>query len=150
MTHFVGRLFGLARDKRTDGRLVFDPSKTCPECGTKLAARRDESHESKTESISAKQVEDSCNSSLRNEDAAWHCPNLDCPGRIRERIEHWCSPGAMAIAGADAAFLAQLVKRGLVRDVVELYSLKPAEVAGLEEGYKEFAKGFLEAVIASK
>ena len=150
MIKSTGKLFASIFGNLSVSGKTFHPSETCPECGAKLAAWRDESHESKTESISANQAEDSCNASLRNEDAAWHCPNLDCPGRTRERIEHWCSPEAMSIPGADQSLVAQLVNRGLVRDVAELYSLKPAEVAGLEGRDKEFAKSFLEAVIASK
>jgi len=146
----VAKMFGLALDERTDQRMVFHPSKTCPECGTKLAARRDELYESQTALRSAERDEDSCDSSLRDEDGAWHCPNLDCPARLRERIEHWCSPGAMDIAIADKALVAQLVGQGLVRDVAELYSLKLSEVAALEGRDKKFAQSFLDQLAASK
>jgi len=121
---FLSKIFGSTEDKQADGRTAFHPSKSCPECGTKLAAW--------------------------DEDGAWHCPNLDCPARVRERIEHWCSPEAMNIAGADKAVVAQLVGRGLVRDVAELYSLRLAEVAGLKGRGKAFAGRLLEAVTASK
>lgn len=93
---------------------------------------------------------DSGNSSLHDEDAAWHCPNLDCPARLRERLEHWCSPEAMDIAGADGTLISQLVKQGLARDVAELYSLKLAELAALDAQGKEFAKGFLAQLTNSK
>jgi DNA ligase (NAD+) len=69
---------------------------------------------------------------------------------VRERIERWCSPEAMDIAGADKALVARLVNGGLVRDVAELYSLKLAEVAALEGRDQNFARDFLEAVAASK
>jgi DNA ligase (NAD+) len=146
MSKFIGKMF----DKLLASHVVLHDAKTCPECGSKLAARRDELHESPSRSPEPDEVRDSCNSSFRDREEAWYCPNLDCPARLRERIEHWCSPGAMNIAIADKALVAQLLKRGLVRDVAELYSVRLSEVAALEGRDKEFAKAFLAQLASSK
>lgn len=150
MTKSVTRMFGLARDEGTDDEMVFHPSKTCPECGTKLAARMDELQESQSVSCPIKEDGDSCNSSLRNEDSTWHCPNLDCPALVRQQIEHWCSSGAMDIAIADKPLVAQLVKQGLVFNVAELYSLKLKEVAAMEGRNQQFATDFQDQLAVSK
>ena len=80
----------------------------------------------------------------------WRCTNLDCPAQLRARIDHWCSPGAMDIAGGDAAFVAVLVDNGLVRDVAELYRLKVREIAALPGMNKDSAQKFLDAITASR
>jgi len=136
--------------KQSGVKITFHPSKTCPECGTRLATGKADLHESSSRAPGPEEIGDSCNSSLRTEDAKWRCPNLDCPARVRERIEHWCSGGAMDIPLADKSLIAQLVKQGLVRDVAELYSVKISEVAALEDRDKEFAKSFIEQLAASK
>ena len=78
------------------------------------------------------------------------CPNPDCPAQIREHLKHWCSPGAMDIAGGDEALIVRLVNVGLVRDVAELYLLKAWEVAALEGVDEKSAKKFVDAIAASK
>jgi DNA ligase (NAD+) len=126
MIKSIGKLFALAFGNQAGGGKTFHPSKTCPECGSKLFAE--------------------AGSDVEN----WRCPNLDCPARIRGRIEHWCSPGAMDIAGGDAALVAQLVGKGLVRDVAELYRLRVAEIAALPGMDKDSAKNFFDAITASQ
>jgi DNA ligase (NAD+) len=105
---------------------VFHPSLKCPECGSKLWAETGPA-----------------------EPAVWLCPNPDCPAELRARIAHWCSPGAMDIAGGEA-LATQLVKSGLVLDVAELYRLKPGELPRLEQLDAQSAKNFLKAIAASK
>jgi DNA ligase (NAD+) len=112
--------------------------------------RRDELHESLTDTRSPEKDGDSCNSSLRGEGGIWSCPNLDCPAQIRARIEHWCSPAAMDIEGGDAALVATLVGRGLARDVAELYRLKIGEIAALPGMNQDSAKRFFDAITASQ
>ena len=123
----LSKIFGVAADAQTTDRLVFHTSRTCFECGTKLARQTESSSE-----------------------ADWHCPNLDCPVRVRGRIEHWCSPGALDIPLADKALVAQLVNQGLVFDAAELYSLKLKEAAALEGRNEQFAKEFLDQLAVSK
>jgi DNA ligase (NAD+) len=56
----------------------------------------------------------------------------------------------MDIPLGDDTVLAKLVGGGLVRDVSELYRLKPAEVAGLEGMNPDSARGLVEAIDASR
>jgi DNA ligase (NAD+) len=56
----------------------------------------------------------------------------------------------MDIEGGGEVLARQLVKSGLVRDVAELYSLKLAEVAGLERMGEKSARNFLEGLEQSK
>lgn len=125
MIKSVARIFTLAFGSPTGNGKTFHPSQTCPECGSKLCA------EVGTADI-------------------WLCPNLDCPAQLRARLAHWCSPGALNIAGGDAAFVAQLVGKGLARDVAELYRIKVAELAALPEMDKLSAQTIFDAITASQ
>lgn len=84
------------------------------------------------------------------ETEGWRCPNLDCPAQLRARIEHWCSPAAMDVSGADAALVAKWVGQGLVRDPAELYRLKLAEIAALEGMNADSARKIFDAITASQ
>jgi len=115
----------LAFGNEADKGKIFHPSSHCPECSSKLWA----------DAGAAQPV--------------WRCPNPDCPAELRARIAHWCSPGAMDIAGGEA-LATQLVKSGLVLDVAELYRLKPGELTRLEHLDAQSAKNILKAIAASK
>ncbi len=99
-------------------------TKTCPECGSQLM--------------------------LADSVAEPVCSNPDCPAQVRRGLAHWCAPEVMDLPGADAALIALLVGRGLVRDVAELYRLKVSELAALPGGDEVAARKFWEAIAASR
>jgi DNA ligase (NAD+) len=116
--------------KRTGKEASFRFPTTCPECGSKVAR--------------APGIVEG------DEGVVWRCLNPDCPAQVRGRIEHWCARGAMDIEGGGEVLVRQLVQSGLVRDVADLYSLKLAEVAGLERMGEKSARNFLDGVAASR
>lgn len=126
----IPAVVGVVLTKRTGKETVFEFPKTCPECGSKVA-RGDSGVEGEAAVV-------------------WRCTNPDCPAQVRGRIEHWCARGAMDIEGAGEVLVAQLVGRGLVQDVADLYTLKLAEVASLERMGEKSAQNFLDGVEASK
>jgi len=115
--------------RRTGKETSFRFPTTCPECGSMV---------SRAPGI----VEG-------DEGVVWRCLNPDCPAQVRGRLEHWCARGAMDIEGGGEVLVRQLVQSGLVRDVADLYSLKLAEVAGLERMGEKSARNFLDGVTAS-
>jgi len=115
-------------DRRTGREKAFHFPKECPECGSKVSK----------------------GAAAEGEAAVWRCINPDCPAQIRGRIEHWCSRGAMDIEGGGEALVAQLVKNGLVKDVADLYRLKPDDLANLERMGEKSARNFLDGIEASK
>ncbi len=78
------------------------------------------------------------------------CENPDCPAQVRERLEHWCSRGAMDIEGGGQVLIQKLVERGLASNLAELYQLKLEEVAALERMAEKSAQNFLDGLEASK
>ena len=116
--------------RRTGKEIPFRFPQTCPECGSKVSR--------------------AAGTEQGDKGVVWRCINPDCPAQVRGRIEHWCSRGAMDIEGGGEVLVRQLVGRGLVRDVADLYSLKLDEVASLERMGEKSAKNFLDGVIASR
>ena len=75
----------------------------------------------------------SCRSTLvRPEgEVVWRCENASCPDQLRRRIEHFAGRIAMDIEGLGAAIVDQLVERGLVKDVADLYALEADTLSAL-------------------
>ena len=75
-----------------------------------------------------------------------------CPAQVKQRIVFFASRGAMDIEGLGPALVEQLVDRGLVRDVADLYALpeRVAEVAALERMGEKSAQNLAVAIAASK
>jgi len=115
-------------ERRTGSESPFQFPRQCPECGTPAVRE----------------------TTTAGTGVLWRCPNPDCPARVRGRLEHWCSRGAMDIEGGGEVLVAQLVQAGLARDVADLYRLKTAEVAALERMGDKSAGNFVEAVASSR
>ncbi|MHB9053781.1 MAG: NAD-dependent DNA ligase LigA [Thermoleophilia bacterium] len=64
------------------------------------------------------------------------CPNKSCPSQIVESIKHFVSKGAMDIEGVGEKLVERLFNRQLIKNMADLYFLKPDDLLGLE-GFKE-------------
>jgi DNA ligase (NAD+) len=65
-------------------------------------------------------------------EAATRCINVDCPARLKESIRHFASRGVMNIDGLGDALIDQLVDRGMVKGVADLFSLTMEQLTDLE------------------
>jgi DNA ligase (NAD+) len=65
-------------------------------------------------------------------EAARRCVNTNCPARLKESILHFASRGVMNIDGMGDALVDQLVDRGIVKNVADLYDLTAAKLLTLE------------------
>jgi DNA ligase (NAD+) len=94
----------------------------------------------------------SCGSTLlRPEDeVVWRCENTSCPARVRRSILHFAARRAMNIEGLGESLVDQLVDRGLVHDVADLYSLTAAQLEALDRMGAKSAKKLVEQLAASK
>ena len=75
-------------------------------------------------------------------EAAYYCPNTECPAQAIRMIEHFASRGAMDIEGLGERMAATLFTSGLVRDVSEIYDLTAEKLMTLP-GIKEKGAGNL-------
>jgi DNA ligase (NAD+) len=83
-------------------------------------------------------------------EAYWRCVGSACPAQLKERLRHFASRHAMNIEHLGEATIAQLVERGLVRDVADLYGLTAAQMGRLEGFGRKSAANLVGAVAASR
>ena len=83
-------------------------------------------------------------------EAYWRCVGSACPAQLKERLRHFASRHAMNIEHLGEATIAQLVERGLVRDVADLYRLTAAQMGRLEGFGRRSAANLVGAVAASR
>jgi len=91
------------------------------------------------------------NAVVREEgEADWRCVNADCPAKLRETLLHFGSRGVMNIEGLGDAAVQQLLDRGLVKSVADLYSLTREQLIGLERFAEKSAQTLLDEIERSK
>jgi DNA ligase (NAD+) len=64
------------------------------------------------------------------------CQNLDCPSIVKSSIKYFASKGCMNIDGLGEKIVEQLVDENKISDILDIYSLKYADLEPLE-GFKE-------------
>ena len=96
----------------------------CPECGSELVRE--------------------------GEEAATRCINSSCPAILRGGLRHWVSKGALDVDGLGSKLIEQLVERGLVRSIADLYRLDTALLASLERMGDKSAANLVQALSQSK
>jgi DNA ligase (NAD+) len=105
-------------------RKPFHMPKQCPECGSTIHKAEDE--------------------------VAYRCVNAACPAKRKESLLHYASRHAMNIDGLGDKIVDQLVDKGMVKDVADLYALKEEGVAALERMAEKSAQNLLEEIAGSK
>ncbi|MEL0082945.1 MAG: NAD-dependent DNA ligase LigA, partial [Gammaproteobacteria bacterium] len=106
------------------GELFVMPAE-CPECGAEVVREPDE--------------------------AAYRCSaGLSCPAQRKQAIWHFASRGAMDIDGLGDKLVEQLVDRGLLQTVADIYRLTREQVAGLERMAEKSADNLIRAIAASR
>jgi len=83
-------------------------------------------------------------------EADWRCVNVDCPAKLRESLLHFGSRGVMNIEGLGDAAVQQLLDRGLVTSVADLYSLTKEQLVDLERFAEKSAQTLLDEIHRSK
>ena len=83
-------------------------------------------------------------------EVAYRCVNSACPARLQESLLFFAGRRAMNIDGLGEALVDQLVDKGLVHDVADLYSLTHEQVANLERMGDKSASNLLSEIENSK
>ena len=109
---------------KQSGNAPFELITTCPECGSNLDRVEGE--------------------------VDWRCVNADCPAQLRETLLHFGSRDVMNIEGLGEAVVAQLLDRGLVHHVADLYSLTEEQLVSLERFAEKSAQALLGEIERSK
>jgi len=109
---------------RPAGAARLELPHVCPECGSELVREEGE--------------------------AATRCVNSSCPAILRGALRHWVSKGALDVDGLGSKLIEQLVDRGLVGSIADLYRLDAALLASLERMGDKSAENLVAALAASK
>ena len=80
----------------------------------------------------------------------YRCVNADCPAKLRESLLHFGRREVMNIEGLGEAVVQQLLDRGLVRSVADLYALAEEQLAGLDRFAEKSAQTLLAEIAGSK
>jgi DNA ligase (NAD+) len=105
-------------------RTPFRMPSQCPRCGGKVVREEGE--------------------------VASRCINTNCPARLKESVLHFASRGVMDIDGMGEALVDQLVDRGLVKSVADIYGLTVAQIMELERMGKKSAEKLASNIELSK
>ena len=80
----------------------------------------------------------------------YRCVNADCPAKLRESLLHVGGRTVMNIEGLGEAVVQQLLERGMVHGVADLYHLTVEQLAGLERFAEKSATTLVEQIERSK
>ena len=83
-------------------------------------------------------------------EVASRCINSDCPARLKETILHFAARSVMDIDGMGDSLVDQLVTKGFVKSVADLYELTLEQLTGLERMGQKSAERILRGIEASK
>jgi DNA ligase (NAD+) len=83
-------------------------------------------------------------------EAASRCINTNCPARLKESILHFAARPVMNIDGVGDSLVDQLVGRGLVKSVADIYNLTDEALIELERMGKKSAERITKNIEASK
>jgi DNA ligase (NAD+) len=83
-------------------------------------------------------------------EVAYRCVNSACPARLKESLLYFAARRAINIDGLGEALVDQLVDKGLVHDVADLYGLSHEQLANLERMGDKSANNLREEIENSK
>ncbi len=106
------------------GTKEIDIPEKCPVCGTKVVRTEGE--------------------------VDYRCVNANCPAKLLGTILHFASRGVMNIDGMGESLVTQLIERGLVKNVADIYDLSKKDLLSLERFADKSAQNILDEIENSK
>ncbi|HEY1678913.1 MAG TPA: NAD-dependent DNA ligase LigA [Candidatus Sulfotelmatobacter sp.] len=106
------------------GKEAVNAPEKCPVCGTKVVRTEGE--------------------------VDYRCVNANCPAKLMGTILHFASRGVMNIDGMGESLVMQLIERGLVKNVADIYDLTKDNLLSLERFADKSAQNILDEIENSK
>jgi DNA ligase (NAD+) len=106
------------------GDRTFQMPENCPVCGTKVVRTEGE--------------------------VDYRCVNANCPAKLLGTILHFASRGIMNIDGMGESLVNQLIEKGLVKNVADIYDLSKKDLLSLERFADKSAQNILDEIENSK
>ena len=83
-------------------------------------------------------------------EAIWRCIGIECPAKLLRSIVHFASKAGMEIKGLGYAIIEQLIEKGLINNIADIYSLTKEQIATLKKNGDKFAQNLVDAIQESK
>ena len=106
------------------GTVEIEAPEKCPVCGTKVVRTEGE--------------------------VDYRCVNANCPAKLMGTILHFASRGVMNIDGMGESLVTQLIDRGMVKNVADIYDLTKKDLLSLERFADKSAQNILDEIENSK
>ena len=106
-----------------------------------------------THAFAVPQVCPSCQGPIQKEDeadVAYRCLNPSCPKQLERLLLHFAGRGAMDIEGLGESVVEELLAKGLVKNLADIYFLTKEQLLTLELFADKKADNLLKAIIQSK
>ena len=120
----IPEIVEVKKNKRTGEEKDFQMPKVCPVCGAEAVREEGE--------------------------AALRCTGIECPAKLFRNLVHFASREAMNIDGLGEQIIKQLLEKGLISNMADIYSLTLEDVASLKKNGKKFAENLINAINNSK
>jgi DNA ligase (NAD+) len=120
----IPQVVEVVMEKRPESLTPFAFPKNCPTCENPLSRAEGE--------------------------AAWRCPNQNCPDQLKGRIEYFASRGCLDIENLGEAVVGQLIDSLLVKSLDDLYRLDSTQLLELEGFADKSASNLIDAIDRSK
>ena len=120
----IPEIVEVKKNKRTGEEKDFQMPKVCPVCGAEAVREEGE--------------------------AALRCTGIECPAKLFRNLVHFASREAMNIDGLGEQIIKQLLDKGLISNMADIYSLTLEDVASLKKNGKKFAENLINAINNSK
>ncbi len=82
--------------------------------------------------------------------AAWRCNNSSCPAVLLQSIKHFVSKSGLDVQGIGQKWIEQLVKKGLVKSPVDLFTLREEVLLTFDRMGEVLAEKFVAAFAEAK
>ena len=120
----IPEVIKVIKEKRTGNEKDFEMPKVCPVCGAQAVREQGE--------------------------AATRCIGIECPAQLLRSIVHFVSKEAMDIDGLGYKIVEQLIEKGLIKNIADIYTLSLEDVASLKKNGKKFAQNLIDSIEKSK
>ena len=120
----IPEVIKVVKEKRTGKEKEFEMPKVCPVCGAQAVREEGE--------------------------AATRCIGIECPAQLLRSIVHFVSKEAMDIDGLGYKIVEQLIEKGLIKNIADIYTLSLEDVASLKKNGKKFAGNLIDSIEKSK
>lgn len=120
----IPEVIKVVKEKRTGKEKNFEMPKVCPVCGAQAVREEGE--------------------------AATRCIGIECPAQLLRSIVHFVSKEAMDIDGLGYKIVEQLIEKGLIKNIADIYTLSLEDIASLKKNGKKFAENLIDSIEKSK